>query len=856
MVSFRNRLMGAVAVGACLSVASPARAEETSSGAQYSVNDYGHIGLFQTPTARMNREGQFHGGASFVWPNRRYFITLQAMPWLETTLRYTDVRNALYGPEEFSGDQTYKDRGFDLKLRLMKETDWLPDLSVGMRDIAGTGFFQSEYVVANKQFGPWDASLGMAWGQLGSRGHFDNPLGLFSDRFKTRPGFSGEVGNLGNNYFRGEQVALFGGVRYQTPVPGLALMAEYDSNAYRNEVGGALPVDLPINAGVTYTPWGWLQIGLGVERGNKLLFRVVTTTNFNDESRVPKVDPPPPPLQPRPAPALLPAAASAFPPLPESPSDPQPSPRDQTVRISVASQAALDGLRLVNTVQGASGLELTVAGSPYRDAFTAAMALATRAALADPDLQGGIHVRMVELGQERLRMTFDAAQLRHTPSILGDMAEPADSAAPVADAPPVMVDHSPQVLSAADGAPTVAEQKELERLLKLQGFGLVAADYKPYSVRLYLTQNRYRRIPQAIGRAARSASVTLPARFEEISIVLMEKSIETLEATIMRTDLEYAETPGRGSLGEVLSRARFEEPALKLNQASHPAPSSYPTTSFFVSPAFRQTIGRPEAFFLYQLWMRVGGSVQLGSGLSVFGAVGIDIYNNFDKLRIPSDSVLPHVRSDIKEYLAEGTTALTHAQLDYNFTIAQGWYGHLYGGLLDEMFGGVGGEVLYRPFGRNWAVGADLNWVRQRDYNQWFDFRNYDTLTGHLTGYYYIDRLDLNTQVSVGRYLAKDVGATFNISRTFDSGITVGAFATFTDVSSRDFGEGSFDKGIYISIPLDQLYVRSVRGSMGWGWRPLVRDGGQMLGVRGPLISTTGSRDMVSFQRTLGTMLD
>ena len=40
------------------------------------------------------------------------------------------------------------------------------------------------------------------------------------------------------------------------------------------------------------------------------------------------------------------------------------------------------------------------------------------------------------------------------------------------------------------------------------------------------------------------------------------------------------------------------------------------------------------------------------------------------------------------------------------------------------------------------------------------------------------------------------LGATAD-SRHFDSGVIVGAFATVTDVSANDYGEGSFTKGIY-----------------------------------------------------------
>ncbi len=60
-------------------------------------------------------------------------------PWLEGTIRYTDVRTRKYSQwEDFSGDQSYKDKSFDFKLRLWEEGYWLPQVAFGKRDIAGT----------------------------------------------------------------------------------------------------------------------------------------------------------------------------------------------------------------------------------------------------------------------------------------------------------------------------------------------------------------------------------------------------------------------------------------------------------------------------------------------------------------------------------------------------------------------------------------------------------------------------------------------------------------------------------------------------------------------------------------------
>jgi len=53
-------------------------------------------------------------------------------------------------------------------------------------------------------------------------------------------------------------------------------------------------------------------------------------------------------------------------------------------------------------------------------------------------------------------------------------------------------------------------------------------------------------------------------------------------------------------------------------------------------------------------------------------------------------------------------------------------------------------------------------------------------------------------------------------------GVRFGAFATFTDVSAEDFGEGSFDKGIFFNIP---IYGNLIN----YTWRPLTKDPGAKL---------------------------
>ena len=53
-------------------------------------------------------------------------------------------------------------------------------------------------------------------------------------------------------------------------------------------------------------------------------------------------------------------------------------------------------------------------------------------------------------------------------------------------------------------------------------------------------------------------------------------------------------------------------------------------------------------------------------------------------------------------------------------------------------------------------------------------------------------------RVSVGEYLAGDVGGTIEFSRSFRNGVQFGVFATFTDVSREDFEKEVLIKAYFL----------------------------------------------------------
>ena len=180
-----------------------------------SASNYGETGLLETPNAKFMPAASMRFNFSSSFPFE--FTTLTASPfsWLEATYRYTEIKNQLYGPFAYSGNQSLKDKGFDLKVKLLNERYYLPAVALGLRDIAGTGFFSSEYLVATKSLGNLDISTGLGFGVLGRDNNIKNPFIAISDHFGTsRTAYSGGGGEFSyGNWFSGP-AALFGGVEY------------------------------------------------------------------------------------------------------------------------------------------------------------------------------------------------------------------------------------------------------------------------------------------------------------------------------------------------------------------------------------------------------------------------------------------------------------------------------------------------------------------------------------------------------------------------------------------------------------------------------------------------------------------
>lgn len=712
----------------------------------YTQSDFGGVGLMQTPTARMAQEGEFSFVLSRTTPYTNYNVSIQPLPWLEASFRYTNVSNRPYGPVGLSGKQTYKDKSIDAKIRLWEESRWLPALAVGARDVGGTGLFSSEYVVTSKRAGPFDFSLGLAWGYLGARGDIANPLNFIDERFSTRPTGGTGTGTFSvNKFFRGRP-GFFGGIEYRSPFEWLVLKAELDGNDYKHQPQkNNQPQRWPVNLGAVFRLNRNVDLTLGYERGEVATAALNLHTNLAHHVDPPKsYDPPPEPV--------------AF----------------QTARVDAAKVTPAQVIPAAKDA-GASN--------------------------------GPVPVAAVTSG-----VTGTQGAERQVPE---------------------QVNWTEVARALHDNA----------------GINVSSIGRRGSELVIHGQQDRFFYAAEGVGRATRIIDNRVDDSIGWVTVSGERNGLPTVETSVHRPrfiellDHRIDLDTFRRSVEQNPVTARDEEVLFR-------GPVKRFTGGF--SLGYQQNLGGPDAFVLYQVYGAASGTFNLSRNLWIDGVVAANLFNNYDKFKYDAPSNLPRVRTDVRQYLTSSDITMPNLQLTGTHRFGQDLYGMAYAGMLESMYGGAGGEMLYRPFGERWAVGADVNWVKQRGFDQDFSLRRYHVVTGQATGYLDTGFHGVTVAVSVGRYLAGDWGTTIDVSREFANGARMGAYATITDKSGAEgYGEGSFDKGIYVSIPFDMLLPHSSRSRATLLWQPLLRDGGARLNKRYTLYTMTNDLDGDLFDKNL-----
>jgi len=740
---------------------------------QPSQSDFGGVGLMQMPTGRMAPEGEFNFATSYNDEYQHFTASVQLFPWFETTIRYTQVQDLLYSDDpSFSGSTKYTDKGIDFKIRLLEESNWLPETSIGVRDFGGTGLFDGEFIAATKRVGPLDFTLGIGWGYIGNSGNLTSDKKDLNYNCDRDTSFGGSGGTVDyQRWFKG-CAALFGGVEYQTPWEPLRVKVEYDGNDYQSDfpvVRGGIPMpqDSKFNYGLLYRFGNWGDLHLSYERGNTWTLGFSLQTNFNTLSQM-KTDP----------------AAAKYKPLPAAP------------------------------------LTLT-------------------------QIESSTPVNTPKVDQASVSTDTSAAHKSEVQN------------AEVANLEPVNASNHAVTNTQVDWN-VVAQD-----LQNIAGYANAKIYLDNNSITVVGEQTKFRDRNEAHQRAATIlANNTDATRIKEYRLIETRYNQPITETLIDAK--KFAQIASYSYLNaKVTDASVVRVPSLPQGQLVNSTDKDWlDKLSFDVSPTMAQSFGGSEGFYMFNIGVTGSANYRFTDNLDFSGSLYLNLYDNFDKFLydVPPDGTdLKRVRTLVRQYVHDNPVRVTNLQLTWMDNLSDNISYQAYGGYLEMMYGGVGTEFLYRPLNSQWAFGFDVNYVKQRDPDSMFGFfseeNHYDphtnrpyrvqtgTLTGHATAYYQPDWFP-NTllKISAGQYLTEDKGVTVDFSKQFDSGVIVGAYATKTNLSSEEYGEGSFTKGFYISIPFDLMTIKSTHSRATIVWSPLTRDGGQMVGRKYYLFDNTDAR--------------
>ena len=218
----------------------------------------GQTGLIYMPDARIADEGTLRFGASNNRPYAVLWSSVTFLPRLELSARFTKYDGVPGGSTTDPAFGDYRDKAFDAKGVLLKESRYLPQLSLGAQDFTGTRVSKATFMAASKRIGPVDFTAGYGTGRI---------------------------------------KGAFGGMRYNPSwSKHLGLVLDYDANDYKNDyesnLSGADKRKGGLTFGIEYHV-GWFGAQLSQQKE-------VTSVNFYvaiplmRREFIPKIDEPKP----------------------------------------------------------------------------------------------------------------------------------------------------------------------------------------------------------------------------------------------------------------------------------------------------------------------------------------------------------------------------------------------------------------------------------------------------------------------------------------------------------------------------------------------------------------------------------
>ena len=379
-----------------------------------------------------------------------------------------------------------------------------------------------------------------------------------------------------------------------------------------------------------------------------------------------------------------------------------------------------------------------------------------------------------------------------------------------------------------ESSPTVRQSNEpiIKKVLEADRFEVHYLKFENDEVSIAVTNTKFRSTAQALGRLASTLQRFTSDYIKFANISFYSRGLKTATYRVNLDKITKEQF-------DPISQKGISPSIVTFNADTHAEIKNTQRFTWGVGPYFAHRLFNPDLPLSMETGIEVQASYKVVNNVKFSGSVRKSVLTNLTDNKRRSNSLLPRVHSDWPLYDFAGQSGHIHSlSLSYVKDLAPGLYGRAHAGLLEPFFAGIGGEILYKPIEWPVAFGIDLHHVWKRGYEMKFDLADvsneYETTVGHLSLYYDAGGM-FEIELNAGKYLAADWGMTTTVSRKFGSGWEVGGYATLTDVPFATFGEGSFDKAIYVSIPIDWIISSPNRTKRRLTLRPITRDGGAQL---------------------------
>lgn len=350
--------------------------------------------------------------------------------------------------------------------------------------------------------------------------------------------------------------------------------------------------------------------------------------------------------------------------------------------------------------------------------------------------------------------------------------------------------------------------------------------------------------PNQIGRAAVHMANNGGRTVEELAVTPTVMGLRGPAVKLIRGDFEKALIRHQGSADEIWRHAEFETASgLDVSKARRFAEVNYDLKDFRFVLDEQMSLSEEDSGFLTRTSLVAGRRGPAFFGLIDTGyAVRFNLHDTLDNIRGLRPRPFLPVRSDVDDF-ARNRIAVDELYAAFTHSFRSDLHLALLGGYLEEMYGGLGGELLYRPFTSRFAFGVEAWEALKREpaVPLAMGFNGDHLLSGHLNAWYDLPGEDLTLHAKFGRYLAEDIGGTLGVKKSFKNGASLETYVTVTDLADQDLFGGTThaDHGVRFTLPLGGYKYMPRQATIRVRAGPMGRDAGQALESPLPLYSVT-----------------